>query len=254
MTAMSSNTTASEFPQHSVLESIGLHIIPGVFLTAAFIALRPLAERIGYPPLLAFILAVLLVDIPFQLGIMYYQGKKLNGRYSLQGIILYREKIPWGQFLIIFLVGVVLLFGLATLAIPANSFLSQQLFSWLPDWIFMNDAAQYEAYSQATLLITFTLFLIVTGIALPWVEELYFRGFLMPRISRFKAWAPIISAFLFALYHVWQLFDFTVIFLSGLVFAFAVWWKRDVRLGISLHLIANLLARIMIFFLLLGNQ
>jgi len=253
MSSISANTTVSEFPQHSILESIGLHIIPGVLLTAAFIVLKPLTETIGYPPLLAFILAVLLVDIPLQLGIMYYQGKKLNGRYSLQGVVLYREKIPWGQFIIIFLIGVVLLFGLSTLAMPVNSFLSQQLFSWLPDWIFLNDAYQYEAYSQGTLLVTLTLFLIVTGIALPWVEELYFRGFLMPRISRFKAWAPILSAFLFALYHVWQLFDFATIFLSGLVFAFAVWWKRDVKLGISLHVFANVLARIMYFFLLLGN-
>jgi len=253
MSSISANRTISEFPQHSVLESIGLHIIPGVLLIVAFIVLKPLADAIGYPPLLAFILAVLLVDIPFQLGIMYYQGKKLNGRYSLRGIVLYREKISWGQFLIIFLVGVVLLFGLATLAMPVNSFLSQQLFSWLPDWIFLNDASQYDAYSQGTILVTFTLFLIVTGIALPWVEELYFRGFLMPRISRFKAWAPIISAFLFALYHVWQLFDIAVVFFSGLVFAFAVWWKRDVKLGISLHVFANVLARIMIFFSLLGN-
>jgi membrane protease YdiL (CAAX protease family) len=254
MSSISANTTVSEFPQHSVLKSIGLHIIPGVLLTAAFIILKSLADAIGYPPLLAFILAILLVDIPLQLGIMYFQGKKLNGRYSLQGIVLYREKIPWGQFLIIILVGVVLLFGLSTLSMPVISFLSQQLFTWLPDWIFLNDASQYEAYSLGTLLVTFALFLIVTGIALPWVEELYFRGFLMPRISRFKAWTPIISAFLFALYHVWQLFDFTAIFLSGLVFAFAVWWKRDVKLGISLHVFANVLARIMIFFLLLGNQ
>lgn len=247
-------TSTYEYPQHSVLQSIGLHIIPGILLTAGFILLKPLVEGIGYPPILAFILAVLLVDIPLQLGIMYYQGKKLNGRYSLQGIVLYREKTPWLQFLIIFLAGVVLLFGLSTLAIPINGFLSQQLFSWLPDWMFMNDAGQYEAYSPSTLLVTFTLFLIVTGVALPWVEELYFRGFLMPRISRFKAWTPIFSALLFALYHVWQLFDLTAVFLSGLVFAFAVWWKRDVRLGVSLHVLANVLARIMIFFLLLGNQ
>jgi membrane protease YdiL (CAAX protease family) len=247
-------TSTYEYPQHSVLQSTGLHIIPGILLTAGFVLLKPLVKGIGYPPILAFILAVLLVDVPLQLGIMYYQGKKLNGRYSLQGIVLYREKTPWLQFLIIFLAGVVLLFGLSTLAIPINGFLSQQLFSWLPDWIFMNDAGQYEAYSPTILLVTFTLFLIVTGVALPWVEELYFRGFLMPRISRFKAWTPIFSALLFALYHVWQLFDFTAVFLSGLVFAFAVWWKRDVRLGISLHVLANVLARMMIFFLLMGNQ
>ena len=93
-----------------------------------------------------------------------------------------------------------------------------------------------------------------TGIALPWVEELYFRGFLMPRLGRFKGWAPVMSALLFTVYHVWQLFEFAALFLSGLVFAFATWWKRDVRLGVTLHIAANMVARIMIFFLLFGDQ
>jgi hypothetical protein len=254
MSSSTSITATAEYSQHSILKSIGLHVIPGILLTAAFIVLKPVVVGIGYPPLLAFILAVLLVDIPLQLGIMYYQGKKLNGRLSLQGIVLYKEKIPWWQFLIIFIVGVLLLFGLSFLAAPLDGLLSQQLFSWLPDWMFLNNATQYEAYAQSTLLVSFTLFLIVTGIALPLVEELYFRGFLLPRISRFRAWAPIINALLFALYHVWQLYDFTVIFLSGLVFAFAVWWKRDVNLSISMHIFGNALARIMILLLLLGGQ
>jgi membrane protease YdiL (CAAX protease family) len=254
MTLNASITAATEYPQHSILKSIGLHIIPGVLLMVAFIALKPLSERLGYPPLLAFILAVLLVDIPLQLGIMYYQGNKLNGRLSLQGVVLYREKIPFWQFLMIFIIGAALLFGLSFLAAPFDGLLSQQLFSWLPDWIFINDTAQYEAYTQSTLLVTFILFLIVTGIALPLVEELYFRGFLLPRVTRFKAWAPVINALLFALYHVWQLYDFAVIFLSGLVFAFVVWWKRDVNLSISMHIFGNALARIMILLLIIGSQ
>lgn len=74
--------------QHGLMQSIGLHIIPGVLLTILFFILKPVVERINYPPLLAFILAVLLVDIPFQLGVMVYQGQKRNGRFSLQGKVI----------------------------------------------------------------------------------------------------------------------------------------------------------------------
>jgi uncharacterized protein len=33
------------------------------------------------------------------------------------------------------------------------------------------------------------------------VEEFYFRGYLLPRLSRFGNWAPLINAVLFSLYH-----------------------------------------------------
>ena len=33
------------------------------------------------------------------------------------------------------------------------------------------------------------------------VEELYFRGYLLPRISRLGAWAPLVNTVLFSLYH-----------------------------------------------------
>ena len=38
----------------------------------------------------------------------------------------------------------------------------------------------------------------MSGIAVPVVEELYFRGFLLPRLSRLGIWAPILEMALFA--------------------------------------------------------
>ena len=72
--------------QHSLFRSFLLSVLPGVATTAAFLVLKPLLEPSGYPPLLAFLLAVLLIDLPIMLGIMLYEGKKLNGRYRLEGI------------------------------------------------------------------------------------------------------------------------------------------------------------------------
>ena len=33
------------------------------------------------------------------------------------------------------------------------------------------------------------------------VEEMFFRGYLLPRISRLGAWAPLVNTVLFSLYH-----------------------------------------------------
>ena len=114
----------------------------------------------------------------------------------------------------------------------------------LPKWMFLDKVSQYEMYAKPVLVGTFTLWLVVTGVILPVIEELYFRGYLQPRLSRFGIWAAFINAALFALYHFWQPFDFFGIFLLGLLFAVLVWWKRNVRLSIVLHILGNLLLRV----------
>ena len=45
---------------------------------------------------------------------------------------------------------------------------------------------------------------LLIGIIGPTVEELYFRGPLLPRIDRLGAWAPVLNSGLFALYHFWS--------------------------------------------------
>ena len=88
-------TTENTTSQHSLLKSILLHILPGALTTLAFVALIPLFEGSAYPPLLAFLLVVLFVDLPLLFGIMLYEGRKINGRPSLEGVVLYRENINW---------------------------------------------------------------------------------------------------------------------------------------------------------------
>ena len=172
------------YPQHSLLQSFLLHILPGMLVTIVFVLLKSISDTMGYPPLLAFLLAILLIDLPALLGIMFYEGKKQNGKLSLKGVVLYQEKIPWGMFALIFIgafVGVYLLIMLVT---PINAFLTERLFSGLPKWMFLEEQSQYLAYAKNILVITFAFQLVLTGIVLPWIEELYFRGFLLPRISR----------------------------------------------------------------------
>lgn len=231
-------------PQHSLLNSLLLHILPGALVTIAFVLLKPISDLAGYPPLFAFLLAILLIDIPLLSGIMLFEGRKQIGRLSLEGVVLYREKISWGTFALVFVgafVGVYLLIMLVT---PVNAFLTEKLFSGLPKWMFLEEQSQYLAFAKNILVITFAFQLVLTGIVLPWIEELYFRGYLLPRISRYKWWAPVIGGFFFGLYHSWQPFGFLTVFVLGVVLSTIVMWKRDIRLSIGLHVFANAFARL----------
>ena len=235
-----------QFPQHSLLKSILLHILPGALTTLVFVLIKPLLDPSGFPPLLAFLLAVLLVDLPLQLAIMLFDGTKLNGRLSLKGVVLYRDKVSWKTFVLVFVGAFVAVYVLTMLVSPLSSVLAESAFSWLPDWMFLEEQTQYLAYGKGVLLAAFVLQLVVTGVALPWVEELYFRGYLLPRLSRYGKWTPFLGGLFFALYHVWQLFSFPTLFLLGTALGYVVWWKQDIRISIGLHVFANALMRLML--------
>jgi len=83
---------------------------------------------------------------------------------------------------------------------------------------------------------------------LAWIEELNFRGYLLPRITRYGTWTPLIGRVLFRLYHGWQMFGFVGVFLLGTVLGYVVWWRCDIRLSISLHIAANALTRLVFLF------
>jgi hypothetical protein len=68
---------------------------------------------------------------------------------------------------------------------------------------------------------------------------------LLPRLSRYGKWAPLLGGLFFGLYHVWQAFGFPTVFLLGVALGYVVWWKRDVRIPIGLHMFANALVRAM---------
>lgn len=129
--------------------------------------------------------------------------------------------------------------------------------SWICSWISSKtthmqqstarataSSSQYLAYAKNILVVTFVIQLIITGTILPWVEELYFRGYLLPRISRFGWWTPLLSGSFFGLYHSWQPHGFLTVFLLGTALSYLVMWKRDIRLSIGLHIFANTFARL----------
>ena len=234
----------SDHSQQKLLISFLYHFLPGLLTGLAFYVFHLLLQNSQTPSLLALLLAVTLVDIPIQLSILLYHGKKLNGKLSLKGLLAYQEKLNWGKFALYFFGAFVVIYAIIMLVTPLNTWLQSTLFSSLPAWMLLEEQSQYFAFGKSLLIALFTAQLVITGFILPWVEESYFRGFLLPRISRFGRWAAVLNGLFFACYHVWQPQGFLTVFLLGTSLAALTLWKRDLRLPASLHIVANTFARI----------
>ena len=126
---MKDSTATQSIQQHTFGKSFLLHIAPGILVTVVFLVLKPVLDSTDFPPLLAFLLAILLIDIPFMLGVMLNEGKKLNGRFSLSGVVLYREKVSWKTFMLLFVGAFVVLYLLIMLATPLSAVLAESAFS-----------------------------------------------------------------------------------------------------------------------------
>lgn len=198
------------------------------------------------------LLVSLFILITFELGHLIYQGKKRNGKWSLRGIVLYREHMPIRLYAYLVPLLTILAFIILILTSPLDTILIDML-SWLPKWFVMADTTQYVHYPKSSLIITFALALMLNGIVFPLIEEIYFRGYLMPRISRFGLWTPVIGHFLFTIYHFWQPYNYPTVFLGVLPLTLALWWKRNIRLGIITHCLLNIIGGLLTIGLVLGQ-
>ena len=128
----------------------------------------------------------------------------------------------------------------------------QAWFSWLPEWFAIFDIEQLQRYARPTLLITFWVGLIVNGFALPIVEELYFRGYLLSRLERFGKWAPLINVSLFSLYHFWTPWQAVSRILWLLPWVYTTWRKQNIYLMMIAHCTANTLGWLFTWGLIFG--
>ena len=72
------------------------------------------------------------------------------------------------------------------------------------------------------------------------MEEMYFRGYLLPRMNYAGRWVLLLHSFLFGLYHIWTPWMFLTRTMGMLPLAYAVRW-RNLNLAIIVHVFINLL-------------
>jgi len=229
--------------QLSTPKIILLSLLPGAMAVIFHLLAAPVVEQLGMPPLFTILLGNALFLALFEFGYMLFQGRRMIGRLSLKGVVLYRESLPWWQYVVFVIVLLAWGFGVFAVMAPLSATLRESTFAWMPA-VFTADPAALDPgqYTQSALVVTFVVALVFTGIATPIAEEFYYRGFLLPRMSRLGWLAPVVNVMLWGLNHFFEPWNIVLFILIFLPVAFVVWWKRNIYVSIFAHIIANLMA------------
>ena len=223
--------------QHPFGLSVVLHLLPGVLTGIAFFLLGPFVKQSNLPPFMALCIADVVVLFPCVYAYLYIQGSKRTGHFSLDGLIPYREKLGWRQYLI-FVPVVFLASGLLVVSLSfVSNFLRTSLFAW---WPAMYDiGADLSTYHKSTLIVCYIINFLVITVMAPITEEIYFRGYLLPRLSRFGLWAIPINSILFALFHVWSPWMAVARAVGLIPLIFVAQTKRNIYIGMIAHMLVN---------------
>lgn len=224
-----------------------LIFIPTSLLMAAYVlAGNRLQDTM--PSLLLFYLLALSILFPIQLLVILFASKKEYGGYSLKSAFSNYQKLKWWKIL---LYGA-LLWGFAGLMTITIAPLEAQLFAPITgrlsavipayfDWVNLD---VLQRYSNSVLLLTCAAYLILNGFVGPIVEELFFRGYLTQKVSRFGKYAPLIVTVLFSLYHFWSPFSNLFRIIAFYPAAYVAWRMKNIYIAIVFHVLSNVTSAI----------
>ena len=223
--------------QHTIPRSVLLHLVPGIVTAALFYLIGSYVVRAGYPGIAAGILAGALGVVLLEYLWLMRERRRLGGWGA---VLPYRPgRFTWRKGLLV--VGLVVWgFGASMVMAGIRDGIKASYFSWLPGFALTPLPADIrQTASASALIVTAVGYLLILVLLGPLIEELFFRGYLMPRLARLGAFAPLLNVVLFSAYHLWKPWDVLTVIVTLLPMGYAVWWLRDIRIGIGVHLLLN---------------
>lgn len=221
---------------HSLGMSLFLHLAPGIAnIAATMLGLAAFWNPSLPPELFIGVLSNVFVLIPVQLGYLYYLAKKRNNSgWSLEGVVLYDQPISWSRYFI----------WVPAILVPTAIIFTafEPITLWLETLVDINILAKYQTsgISEVAGIVLFAN-IVLTGILVPVTEELYFRGYLLPRMpKRFGRLGPAVHSLLFSIYHFDKPWLIPVRTLGILPLIYTTIHTQNVRPGIVAHCLVNL--------------
>lgn len=229
--------------QHSKLKSVVYHLYPGVLITLFFGITTPFFVKMGFPPQLSMLIAIVVIAAPIILFHLNNAKKNENAK-RIYDLVKYKERLPAYKLILYTLGLIVFAFLIYGLTQPINEIISDKLLYWLPDWYKVRD---FEGYSKSIIVVTLIVNLILNGLLAPYLEELYFRGYLLPRMKTWGKFAPLMSAVLFSFYHFWQPQIYLTLVIALFPMTYLVWKTKNLKLAIYTHCGLNIIGALLSF-------
>ncbi len=242
--------------QHPIAWSVLLHLLPGAALTVFIVLAAPAVRAMGLPSVFALFAGIPLVIVPIELGILLAHAKRTTGSFSLRATVVYRERLP-ARRLVPITAGLVAWFAVWLVLATAvlDDWIAARFFGWIPDAILQFSMVQEagESAPTAALIVLVVVAFVFNGVVGPVTEELYFRGYLLPRIDRLGRWAPVLNTVLFSLYHLWTPWQNLTRIIGLLPMTWLAWRRRSTQLAMATHVTVNLVFLLGLAALILGG-
>lgn len=225
--------------KHTAIQTILFHLLPGIIQLSIFILLIPLTLQWGFASDFADNLVNIVAIFPIQIGVLLFVAKKTTGTYKITKLIPYTEQSKITEYILFIVIIGAWALSVGALLSPLEDGLRDSLFSFIPDSIAMRNI-DTSLLPKNKLFLSACLGILANGIIAPVTEELYFRGFLLPKIKLSPNMAVVISAVLFSLYHFFSPWYFLSRVLMTLPIYYWVMKRKNIRFSIIAHIIANL--------------
>lgn len=222
--------------RYSAWQAAGLQIAPGVPALVAYLVFARFLSPQGLPAIFALYLAILLAEVPATWALMMALGRRESGRVSPATLFPWRNRLPgWKLAAFGLPLALLSLVLMAVLQAIVAEPLRAALFGWVPRWAVMDMSAGLAGLSPGALLALWGLGLVSATLVGGVTQELYARGFLLPRTAHLGPGAPLLNAAAFAVLHLASPWSWPVFFLVSLPWAVAVYRSRSIQLGLVGH-------------------
>lgn len=225
-------------PRLSVLEAFRLQITPGIASLALFLPAAYVLHERGLPVIFALGVGILLGEVPVTWWLMIRRMRAEEGGFSFSRAFPWMRKLRWRVYL---LAGIPIVLVSMALMMMGQMVLSpviqEAAFPFAPEWMHMTMSPnEMAALDQSVLLAMWAMSIVIfTGIG-GFTQELYARGFLLPRMAHMGVIAPVLNALFFAMMHLAGPWGWPVFFVTSLIWAVAVFWTRSVKIGLVGHI------------------
>jgi len=220
----------------SIFMIILLHLLPGIMMLLIVFVFSSPKIGINFSILLSLMISIAFGLIPMELGIIKYFAWKSNNK--IRDVILFKEKTPLRISLPQIIISFIIALFAFLIFVQFERKVWENTYNFFPDWFRVD---RFNVRSIKFFKLTLVLNFLFNGFLGPFVEELYFRGFLLPRMKEFGKFAPLINATLFSMYHFFSPWEIITRIVAVTPYAYSVWKNKNIKIGIVVHCSLNTL-------------
>lgn len=220
-------------------QTLWMYMSPGIPVLIVYLfGGRWLASH-HQPADLALAAGFLFIGFPIELIRTLRTSRRASGHWSLRGGIDFHAALGWRRFLVRAVALTVAAFALLLLTLPVTAALAGGPLSFLPG--FMHPAYNWSTLPlpRLWLLVVAAILLVINGLLMPWIEEVYYRGYLLSRTPGRRGVAVVCGGVLFAVEHLWQPQNWLLIIGLAIMLNLAVLRWRTIWVGYVVHAFCN---------------